>query len=258
MRRAAALIVLVLAVAVGHGWGEESRVPVGTPPSMRGSAAPNAPSHSPERPLPPPPVRIPRETEQVVTTSTVERMGMEGIEAFDKGNFEGAKEAYERVLKVEPDNLAALVNLGATEYRLGNNEAAEHFLQRSLRIKPDNPLAWLNLGMIYLSRNDPMRALAAIAQAVVQAPNDPVARNYLGVAAGRNGWFDAAETELRRAIELRPEYADAHFNMVVFCLERNPPAIELARRHYREARRLGAEPDPLIEKALAGKMGPKK
>jgi len=49
---------------------------------------------------------------------------------------------------------------------------------------------------------------------------------------------------------LRPEYADAHFNLAVFCLERNPPAVELARRHYREARRLGAEPDPLIEQAL--------
>lgn len=257
MRRVAVLIALVLAAAVGIGW-EETKAPVGTPPSMRGNAAPDIPPRPVEGPLPPPPARIPREAVPVVTTSTVERMGMEGIEAFDKGNFEGAKEAYERVLKVEPDNLAALVNLGATEYRLGNNEAAEHFLQRSLRIKPDNPLAWLNLGMIYLSRNDPMRALAAIAQAVVQAPNDPVARNYLGVAAGRNGWFDAAETELRRAIELRPEYADAHFNMAVFYLERNPPATELARRHYREARRLGAESDLLIEKALAGKVGREK
>lgn len=245
------VIVAVLAlVAVAIARTGERNEPVGTPPSMRGnigSTVRPVPSPPPPLPLPAPP-----ETEPVVATATVETIGMDGLAAFEKGNFEGAKEAYERVLKVETNNLAALVNLGATEYRLGNMSAAEQYLQRSLRIKPDNPVAWLNLGLIYLGRNESMRALAAIAQAVVLTPNDPVARNYLGVAAGRNHWFDAAEAELRRAIELRPDYADAHFNLAVFCLERNPPALELARRHYREARRLGAEPDPLIEKTLNG------
>jgi len=120
-----------------------------------------------------------------------------------------------------------------------------------LQIKPDNPTAWLNLGMIYLGREEPMRALASMAQAVVHAPNDPVARNYLGVAAGRNRWFDAAEAELRRAIELRPDYADAHFNLAVFCLERIPPATELAKRHYRKAIELGVEKDPSMEKLFS-------
>ena len=85
---------------------------------------------------------------------------------------------------------------------------------------------------------------------MAQDPNDAVARNYLGVAAGRNRWFDAAEAELRRSVELQPDYADAHFNLAVFCLERDPPAVELARRHYQKALELGAVPDRLIEKAL--------
>jgi Flp pilus assembly protein TadD len=55
---------------------------------------------------------------------------------------------------------------------------------------------------------------------------------------------------LRRAVEIRPDYADAHFNLAVFCLERDPPAVELARRHYRRALDLGAAPDPLVERAL--------
>lgn len=248
MRRTLSLVLVLSVVAIARA--KESNAPVGTPPSMRGSAG------SKVRSVEPPsssriPVNIPPEAEAAVSTETIVKMGMDGIAAFEKGNFEGAREAYKRVLKVEPNNLPALVNLGATEYRLGNFEEGERLLRRSLQIKPDNATAWLNLGMIYLGRNEPMRALAAVAQAVVHAPNDPVARNYLGVAAGRNRWFDAAESELRRAIELRPDYADAHFNLAVFCLERIPPATELAKRHYREARRLGAEPDPLVEKALA-------
>jgi Flp pilus assembly protein TadD len=212
----------------------------------RGSAGEVRPAH--QAPLVP--LSIPADAKPPVETATVEQIGMDGVGAFQNGNFEGAREAYLRVLKIEPNNIPALVNLGATEYRMGNNTEAERLLRRALQLKPDNPTAWLNLGIIYLERNEPMRALAAVAQAVVHAPDDPVARNYLGVAAGRNRWFDAAESELRRAVELRPDYADAHFNLAVFCLERVPPATELARRHYRRALDLGAEPDPLVEKAL--------
>jgi len=224
--------------------GEDARLP------YRGSVGPVREVETPPAPAAPVPVKIPDEAKPPVQTAIVEKIGGEGIEAFQAGNFEGAREAYLRVLKIEPDNLPALVNLGATEYRLGNTAEAERLLRRSLQIKPDNATAWLNLGILYLERDEPMRSLAAIAQAVVQTPDDPVARNYLGVAAGRNRWFDAAEAELRRAIELRPDYADAHFNLAVFCLERNPPAVELARRHYQQARDLGAAPDRLVEQAL--------
>lgn len=245
MRRRVFPAVLAAVLFFSHAaFGGPRGKPAGVAPApAAGSGAPVS------MPLPVP-LDIPPEAQPGVETETVEQMGLDGIAAFQRGNFEGAKEAYQRVLKVEPNNLAALVNLGATEFRLGNDGEAERLLRRSLQIKTDNPTAWLNLGMIYLGREEPMRALAAVAQAVTYAPDDPVARNYLGVAAGRNRWFDAAESELRRAIELRPDYADAHFNLAVFCLERIPPATELAKRHYREARRLGADPDPLVEKAI--------
>lgn len=249
MRRTEFLLLLALA-ASGAGLRAEEATTDGSRLPYRGSVGPVREVEKPAQPVSPVPVQIPDEAKPPVQTAIVEKIGAEGIEAFQAGNFEGAREAYLRVLKIEPNNLPALVNLGATEYRLGNSAEGERLLRRSLQIKPDNPTAWLNLGILYLERNEPMRSLAAIAQAVVHAPDDPVARNYLGVAAGRNRWFDAAEAELRRAIELQPDYADAHFNLAVFCLERNPPAVELARRHYQKARELGAAPDRLIEQAL--------
>ena len=243
--RSASAVLLLSAVALGANEPpaeDDSRLP------YRGSVGPVRAVETP--PPAPVPLNVPAEAKPPVQTAIVEKIGAEGIEAFQAGNYDGAREAYLRVLKIEPNNLPALVNLGATEYRLGNNDEAERLLRRSLQIKPDNPTAWLNLGILYLARDEPMRSLAAVAQAVVHAPDDPVARNYLGVAAGRNRWFDAAEAELRRAVELQPDYADAHFNLAVFCLERTPPAVELARRHYEKALECGAAPDPLIEKAL--------
>ena len=68
---------------------------------------------------------------------------------------------------------------------------------------------------------------------------------------GRKGWYFGAEDEMRKAIELAPDYPEAHFNLAVFYLQRTPPAVELARRHYQKALDLGAAPDPQVAKSLA-------
>ena len=67
------------------------------------------------------------------------------------------------------------------------------------------------------------------------------------------GWLDAAEAELQRAIELKPDYANAHFNLALMYLDRKPPARELARRHYERALALGAEKDDIVEEKLQAK-----
>jgi Tfp pilus assembly protein PilF len=55
---------------------------------------------------------------------------------------------------------------------------------------------------------------------------------------------------MRKALELQPDYQEAHFNLAVFYLQRNPPAVELARRHYQKALDLGGAPDAEVARAL--------
>lgn len=203
-----------------------------------------------QRPAPVVSITVPEGTTAPVGTTAVARMTAEGLAAFQSGDFAGARGAYLRVLEFEPDNVPALVNLGAAEFRLGQLEEAERHLRRSLALKNDNATAWLNLGIVLLQRDQAMSALAAAAQAAALKPNDPMVHHYLGLAASRLGWPETAEAELRRAIELQPDYAEAHFNLAVFCLGRRPPAVELARRHYHKALEFGMVPDPLLEKSL--------
>ena len=47
-------------------------------------------------------------------------------------------------------------------------------------------------------------------------------------------------------------YTRFQFNLAVIYIRREPPAIELARRHYRRAIALGAEADPDVERLLEG------
>jgi len=122
-------------------------------------------------------------------------------------------------------------------------------------VRLENPAAWLTLGMIYMDAEKFDEALAALSQAMVQDPRNARIRNFLGVVIGRKGWLDGAQSELRRAVELDPGYAEAHYNLAVFYLEEKPPAIELARRHYYRSVELGAEKDAAIEKVLNSGTG---
>ncbi len=172
------------------------------------------------------------------------------LKAFSKGNLEAAKSRFEKVLESDPDNLTALVNLGALEYRLKDFDSAELHLNRAVRINADASVAWITLGVLYLGRDKLDDALAALSRALVLSPKDWRVHNYLGVTIGRKGWLYGAEQELRKAIELNPKAAAPNFNLALIYMRRQPPTIELARRHYREAIRLGAAPDPLLARQI--------
>lgn len=165
-------------------------------------------------------------------------------------DWQGAKEAYGKMLKVAPDHPLALSNLGAVEFRLGNIEGAIDYLDRATRAAPEIAQNWLTLGLIHYQLEKPHLALSALSRAVHEDPGDPRARNYIGVVIRSLGWNSGAETELQRAISLDPTYADAHFNLAVMYLDRTPPLLELARRHYYASLDYGSKPDQSIERKL--------
>lgn len=171
----------------------------------------------------------------------------QGNIAFAQGDYEEARKSYEKVLELAPDNLVGMINLGTVFYRMGKVDEAEEMFKRALRRRLETAPAWMMLGMIALEAGNLDAAHAALSQAALYDPGNPRTRNYLGVAVGRKGWYDAAEAELRKAIEIDPAYADAHFNLAVFYMERKPPAVELAKRHYQRALQLGTERDSLLE-----------
>lgn len=174
-----------------------------------------------------------------------------GLNAFSKNDLETAGKEFRHLLELDPDNLTGLVNLGTVEYRKKNLDESERLLKKAVRLQPEAPLAWWTLGVIYCEQEKLDAALAALSQAVYLDPKNANAHNYLAVVVGKKGWNDAAEQEFLKAIELAPDSADAHFNLALLYIQRDPPAIELARRHYQKALDLGAAGDPTIEKALS-------
>ena len=107
--------------------------------------------------------------------------------------------------------------------------------------------------MNQLEEHQNEKAFASLVQAVLYDPKNAHAQNYLGIAAERNHWNDISESSLRKAAELDPNYADAHFNLAVYYLHLTPPLLEVARRHYQRALDLGTPRDPKIDEILKKK-----
>ena len=174
------------------------------------------------------------------------------IAAMRGQQWKAARTSWEAVLKLEPDNAAALSNLGKVQVQLGDFENARATLEKATVLKPALVDSWLTLGQAYLELKAPMMAISATTRGVAENPGDPRSHNILATVLKRVGWTDGAEAELQKALDLDPDYSEAHFNLAVMYLERKPPSLEMAGRHYRRARALGAVPDLLLEKQIRG------
>ena len=174
----------------------------------------------------------------------------EGLADFRIQKFKDAKAEFQKMTDLAPDHPMGWVNLGSAEFRLGEVAEAEEHLKKAVRLDPTAQQAWLTLGIIDYQKDALDAGLAALSQAVYLDPRDPKAHLYLGILIRKRGWLAAAEDEMRKAIELDEKYAEAHFNLAVLYLEHQPPAVELARRHYYRALKLGAEPDAELDRAL--------
>lgn len=179
-----------------------------------------------------------------------QKLSKQAISKLEKGDSEGARKDFEKVLTLVPGNLPTLINLGLVEYRQKKLTDAEVHLKAAVKGASESGLPWLILGVVQFEQGKLEAAFASLAMSAYLEPKDARTHHYLGVVMGSKGWYSAAEDEMRKAIELAPEYAEAHYNLAVFYLERQPPAVELARRHYYKSIDLGGAPDPEIEKKL--------
>ncbi|RFC42731.1 MAG: Tetratricopeptide (TPR) repeat [Verrucomicrobia bacterium] len=183
--------------------------------------------------------------------SEVESDFRAGALAMGKGELAAAKHTFTTVLQRRPEHLSSLINLGWIAQRTKSWVEAEDYLKRARQLSPDNASIWFALGVVYLEQERVDFALAAFSQVVALEPANARAHRMLGLTLGRKEWYSAAEGELRRSLEIEPSDPGAHFNLAVIYLQRQPVALELARRHYHLSVDLGSAPDPQIAALLS-------
>jgi tetratricopeptide (TPR) repeat protein len=124
---------------------------------------------------------------------------------FDPSYYPRAEEAYAHVLKLNPDDLAALRGIGNIDYdRRRYDEAIaayEHYLSR----KPDDPRVRTDLGTMYLSSGNPDVAIVQYKKVVTAHPDFFEAYFNLGVAYAEQENKPAARSYLTKARTLAPD-----------------------------------------------------
>ena len=171
-------------------------------------------------------------------------------ESFDKGKYKSAEKIYQEMLTKSPNNLYSLSNLGVVYFRTGKLKAAELTLKKAVALSPKDEFTHTTLGIVYYRQSKFDEALTELTKSLGLNPKSSTAHNYLGITASQKGWQEAAEKELLEAITENPNYADAHFNLAVIYATSSPPSREQAKQHYAIATKLGAAPDPSLEKLL--------
>ena len=98
----------------------------------------------------------------------------EAVERQQRGDLEGARAAYVRVLASEPSNYQAQSNLGATLAALGRYREAEGHYQEALRLAPAQYKSHLrrNIALAFYKGSDFREALEQLALLRATSPED--------------------------------------------------------------------------------------
>ena len=110
-------------------------------------------------------------------------IGKRAAKAFLKGKWHEARDAYQEILRSDPDNAPTLTNLGATFLELEQYTQARKHLEKALQVNPGLHQARIILGVTYLRSGDSYLAIAALSRVVAEQPKNARAHNNLAVAA---------------------------------------------------------------------------
>ena len=153
-----------------------------------------------------PPVEDPLLGQLAELSKGVARRLDESNQLAKQGKMEEAAKLNEEILQRDPENLSGLVNLlYLARFVTRLDGQLETLYARAKRMDPQNPLVY----------------------------------NYYGVVMIRQGKYEAAALALRKAMELKPDYAEPHKWMGEVLERQNRPAEAISQ--YQSA--LAAEPD---------------
>lgn len=146
----------------------------------------------------------------------IARMLAQAIALLREEQIEQAEQALNDVLEAVPRQPDALHFLGVLRHTQGRVDEAVALIRETLAQLPDHAGAWNNLGNVLLSAGRIDDAVEAYERGVTVAPartDSADALNNLGTVYRKQGRLADAEAACRRAIEARPDFGDAWYNL---------------------------------------------
>jgi tetratricopeptide (TPR) repeat protein len=172
-----------------------------------------------------------------------------GLIATKQGNTREAIGYFQHALRVSPNHLIALDNLGNAYRQQKQWDQARDAFDHALSVNPRDAEANYGLGMVYAQNDDTDHAYEYLQKALQQRPDYPEALNNLGVLYLRTGRRDEAVKSFEECIRVAPGFDQSYLNLArVHALEGEPDKArrilqDLLKQHpgHEQAQRALAE-----------------
>jgi tetratricopeptide (TPR) repeat protein len=128
-----------------------------------------------------------------------------------EGSYDGAKQAYESALALNPENPEIYLMLARTEIAHEDAEAARAYIGKALEKKGNYAEAVYLLALLQVQAKDMAGAIQSVGSLAALFPQDPTVFFQLGNLYFEDRQYERAVLALGRAVELDPQYANAKY-----------------------------------------------
>jgi tetratricopeptide (TPR) repeat protein/peroxiredoxin len=160
-----------------------------------------------------------------------------GLLAAREGRTDEAIDYFQEALKLSPDHMIAVDNLGSAYRQQKHWDDARRTYERALSINPDDAEANYGLGMVFAQNDDTARAFDSLQQALKLRPVYPEALNNLGILYLRTQRRDQAVASFEKCIRVAPAFDQPYLNLArVYIIEDSTDKarsvlLELLKQH---------------------------
>jgi tetratricopeptide (TPR) repeat protein len=136
---------------------------------------------------------------------------------YTKARLADARNAFQKVLAINPNSSKAENNLGLILESEGNLAGALNAYRTAIawqeRSLHPNEQPFVNLGNLLMEQGQTKEAITALTKAVELEPNSAQCHMTLGMALRQSAKFEGARKELEKAAQLAPDNANAHYQL---------------------------------------------
>ena len=126
-----------------------------------------------------------------------------------KQDWDNAKQQYQKVLQIQPDNPLASNNLAYVMLEQGGNvEVAFAMAQTARRQLPHNPNSADTLGWAFYHKGVYTSAITQFKAALKKEPDNALFNYHLGLAYAKSGQAALARQQLDRVLKINPNFPD--------------------------------------------------
>ena len=135
------------------------------------------------------------------------------VKNHQNNNLQDAHNYYQKILKIDPNHLGALNNLGVIFKKLGQIQKAKEFFEKVIQIDPNDIDTYYNLGAVFVDLEDFQKAKDCYEKVIEIDPNHVKAYYNLGNVLKELKDYQKAKDCYEKAIEIDPKYVNAHNNL---------------------------------------------